>query len=324
MNRKIGVVFLAFVLASALWGGMPAQRASAAITSVQIVYYPNTIAADAGNPNCTTGGGTPFAAYVTVNGNSGDKATVQLLQTGAGICVWNPTSATWISYAAPSTTYPRVTIGTGGSASLWIVGRAITSSGGSNLFVRAYPCNSAFSDCSSVPAPTQGPPVDSPTVSTTMRNMTSSGGWLEESGGDRLGNTILVVKNQGGTIIGLYRTENNSVIEGYTYGSGGYKVAVPHCATCNYTIETWNASNPGVPLGNVNVLGTTCSVNDIAAGTLVNLDSPVCNDPTAITLVSFSATSPTGKAALLALLLFASALVAVLIRRRAVLRASNR
>ena len=312
MNRKWMMVLLAFTLTVALWGGLPAQRVSAAITGVTINYYPRYIPINAPVP-CTDPGGTPWAVQVTVTGDPGQNFTLQVAQEGGYFCMWSPLSSSWVFYAEPAQYYPRFTIGAGGTTNAWIYARAQSNSAGEVLKAYAHPCNADFTVCDN--------PIESPQVTgITNMNMSSSGGWLEESGGDRLGNTVVAVKNSLGNVVGLYRAENNSIEEGHNYDSGGYKIAVPHCTTCNYTIETWHASNPGVPLGNVNVMGTTCSVNDIPAGTVVNLDYPVCSQPTAIRLVSFSATASNGKTALLALFLLASMLVVILLLHQVRLR----
>src|SRR3990172_9366252 len=101
MNRKWMMVLLAFTLTVALWGGLPAQRVSAAITGVTINYYPRYIPINAPVP-CTDPGGTPWAVQVTVTGDPGQKFTLQIAQEGGYFCMWSPLSSTWVLYAQPA------------------------------------------------------------------------------------------------------------------------------------------------------------------------------------------------------------------------------
>ena len=84
-------------------------------------------------------------------------------------------------------------------------------------------------------------------------NMATNGGWVEghaygvgmtalASYSVPLAGHRVVVKDSGGTIVGLYATEDNGVAEGYNPGDTGYyKIAVP--AGSDYTAEVWDANN---------------------------------------------------------------------------------
>jgi len=317
MKRKSLTFLIALTLALALWGSLPAQNVSAEITGIEITYYPLYIPVNA-DSSCTSDVGTPFTMRIRVSGTPGQNiillTAIPGIPVASSTCTWSPTAEAWLSNRNLSWgNFPRATIGAGGTVDAWIFTKIIAGTPGLQIRATARPCTAGWSICFGTGS------LDTQVVVTLM-DMTSSGGWLEESGGERLGNTVVAIKDLLGNLVGLYRAENNSADEGYTYGSGGYKVAVPDCTTCNYTIETWHANDPGVPLGNVNVMGTTCSVNDIPAGTTVNLDPPQCGVPTAIRLVSFSATSHPGKTALLALLPLASSLVVYSLHRRRYLR----
>ncbi|HSF81095.1 MAG TPA: hypothetical protein VLA49_07670 [Anaerolineales bacterium] len=321
MSHKGMKISLVGVLLMIAVHGLATSRVAAQtplISSVVVTQYPRYSSRE--GSDCTTGG-TPFAVRVHVEGQANQPITLGIGLASA-TCTYDakPVNPAWIPPAAENHRFPRFTIGSDGTLDAWIYGRRDTTGTVGNLMrVIAFPCNADYTNCTA----TIGPHVQSSPVTVTRMDMTPTtgdGGWLEESGGDRLGNTIVAVKNSGGTLIGMYRTENNSVEEGYSYGSGGYKVAVPACTNCNYSIETWSASNPGTPLGNVNVMGTTCSVNDIAAGATVSLDNPVCSNPTAITLISFSARGqPEGKTILLAVTLVLVTLATMFLQRRLVL-----
>ncbi len=128
-------------------------------------------------------------------------------------------------------------------------------------------------------------------------NMTSSGGWLEETNGFSRAGKAYAVKS-GATLVGLYVSEDNGVNEGYPAAlaaaapmAAGYsKVAVPACTTCGYTIESWNLAAPGTSVGQVNTMGDGACPNDVSAGAVTSLDT--CTAPTAITLRTLTARAP--------------------------------
>jgi len=71
----------------------------------------------------------------------------------------------------------------------------------------------------------------------------ADGGWIEgtaylANGTTPAANCPVVVKNSGGTIVGIYMTEDNSVNEGYPTTAGYYKVAAP--AGTGYSVEVWD------------------------------------------------------------------------------------
>jgi hypothetical protein len=297
MNRKIFPILLAFVLALALWGGLPPQKAQAAITSVSLNYYPTYIPQDA-PASCASG--TPFVVIATVNAT--DTGSDQYftahtrLPVEGSACTFNPSTGTWQNETTGTTSLRHFTLPAGQTTfQLVFYVRARSDLAFTTLRVAAYPCmDDTFTTC-----PAAGNIASSPAGVTPM-DMTTSGGWLEESGGvdvaARAGRYI-AVKN-GSTLVGLYSAEDNAIPEGYVYAAGGYRVAAPSCVGCGYTVETWLPGNPGTPEGGVNTLGLNGCPADITAGGTASLDS--CNSPTAIRLESFAAAS-SGEATTLAL-----------------------
>ncbi len=268
--RKVLLLVLSLALALGAWVVRPTPQVRAAISSLTIDYYPAYIhlgEADVCNS------GTPFAVRVTVFGNVGDNFAVKI-RLGTGACTWSPISNQWLTDSGAFTSMPRGTIGSNGEATLWLYGSA-KSSATSSLTVRARTCNSDWSSC-----PT--PNVDSPPVTVNFLNMSSTGGWLEESNGTARAGRAVVVKN-GTTIVGMYVAEDNGVTEGYS-GAGYYKVAVPVCSNCGYTVETWALNNPNVPVDKVNTMGTGGCPNNVGAGSVTSLNS--CTVPTSVTLAS--------------------------------------
>ncbi len=78
-----------------------------------------------------------------------------------------------------------------------------------------------------------------------LLNMTTEGCWLtgfvyEPDGTTPMENASVLVKS-GTTVIGTYMSENNGVNEGYTNGSGYYRVAVP--IGTNYVVEVTNQAS---------------------------------------------------------------------------------
>jgi len=313
MNRKRLMILLALALALSVWGGLPTQKASATLTSIQFDYFPLYIPID--TSDCTTGG-TPFAVRVTVFGTANDPITIQLGNVGPSesACTWNPDTSQWVSISSLPPAHRRAVIGSEGNVEVWLYGRFQGTAGGGTLRARAYLCtDDTYTTCPTTPNVTANVGV----TKMDMTPTTGNGGWLEESDGvDRAGRAI-AVKNASSQVIGLYVAEPNGVSEGYS-GDGYYKIAAPVCPTCGYRIETWALDTPGTSVGVFNTMGLNNCPNTISAGVVTSLNA--CNAPTAITLISFSATTPAGKATLLALLLLASALVVISIRRRAHMR----
>jgi hypothetical protein len=304
VNRKLISIAVSVALALGLWGVMPTEKAFAAVTAISIDYFPVYIPNDGGT-NCTTQG-TPFAVRVTVTGDPSQNFALKV-RLGTGGCTWRSDTATWTNDSTAYTSLPRGTLDGSGVATLWLYGRA-NSSATASLTVRARACDATFATC-----PT--PNVDSAAQTVTLMNMTSAGGWLEESNGTSRAGRAVVVRN-GSTIIGMYGVEENNVTEGYSSTPGYFRVAVPECATCGYTIETWDMALPGTNVGTVNTMGSNGCPNTVAVATITSLNA--CAVPTNITLKSVSASTTQESGALL---IFAGALAAtvgviMLVRRR--------
>jgi hypothetical protein len=304
---------VALALVAIGFGVLPAPRALAAgITSISIDYFPANIPTDAASP-CSSGGGTPFAMHVTVNGTANQNFVIKT-RLGAGACTWRPDNGAWTTDNTTYTALTRGTIEPDGNVSLWLYGRA-NSNATTSLTVRARGCDAAWSACVDN--------IDSPAQTVALMNMVFSGGWLEETNGAARAGRAFVVKN-GASIVGLYVSEDNGVNEGYPAAlmaaavpaAIGYsKVAVPDCSSCNYTTESWDLATPDTPVGQVNTMGTGACPNTVTAGSTTSLDA--CSAPTAITLRTLSATSRSTATAPVASLALLGGL-AVLMRRRKV------
>ena len=312
MKQKAISVVLALALAVIGCAALPAPRVLAAgITSISIDYFPAYILTDAASP-CSSGGGTPFAIRVTVNGAANQNFAIKT-RLGTGACTWTSVNGAWTTDSAAYTALTRGTIEPDGNVSLWLYGRA--NSNATNLLtVRARGCDATWSVCADN--------IDSPAQTVTLMNVAASGGWLEETNGAARAGRAFVVKN-GTSIVGMYVSEDNGVNEGYPAtlmavvapAAGGYaKVAVPACTTCNYTVESWDLTAPGTAVGQINTMGSGTCPNDVTVGGTTSLDA--CNVPTVVTLRTLSAASSSPTPAPFAGLVLLGGLTALVRRRR--------
>ncbi|MBE2202316.1 MAG: hypothetical protein IAE79_27140 [Anaerolinea sp.] len=279
-NNKVWSIILSAVLLIILLSISPIQPAQAAITGITINYYPLNIPVDSGGP-CTSQG-TPFAVRITVQTSIPNENFAAKIRFGTGGCTWNPATATWTTDTTAFTSLPRGTTDESGMTTMWLYGRA-ASTATTMLTVRARACDATFSAC-----PT--PNVDSASLPITLMDMSTSGGWLEESTGtDRASRAVAVFDDT--NLVGLYVAKLNGVNDGYANDPGYYRVAVPDCTDCNYIIETWELNNPGTAVGQINTMGSNGCANTVVAGAIQSLNN--CNTPTAVTLQSTSANSAT-------------------------------
>jgi hypothetical protein len=270
---------LGLVFAIILWASLPAAKAAA---SGVIGYYPTYIPADTTDGNCATG--TPYAIQVSYTGLDPLKTyTVKAYQylssaTDHKGCMWNWQTNKWI---AIDNTYPSSLPSISGVSvwSNWLFLKDVTAhAGASDLVLRVSLRNGGVNDDATISS------------GLTPMDMSGSGdgGWLDESGAASRAGRGIVVYN-GMSIVGLYVAENNNVDDGYAYAPGGFKLSVPSCTDCGYTILTFDLTAPGTIIGTGNTLGQGGCPCDVPAGTTVSLDA--CNVPTNITLSSLSSQS---------------------------------
>ena len=245
--------------------------------AVTISYYPQYIPGDGGSG--TTG--TPFALYVTYTGGSANASCrIKAYCYGGSYgstskgYTWNPASSTWVYQTA-----------------LWNSQREITTDGSGNwsgwIHVKIPPGDAAGSATLKVRVRDNDTNYDG-TVTVTVMDMSTSGdgGWVEETTGTARAGRAVVVKS-GTNIVGMYIAEDNGVDEGYS-GTGYYKIAVPTCSTCNYSIETWDLSDPGTAVGQTNFMPDQEGDNTVSAGQTTTLNF---STPTVITLAFLEARS---------------------------------
>jgi hypothetical protein len=181
---------------------------------------------------------------------------------------YNFSSGLWTHDTSPWATVFTIWTDSSGYASGWVIGKTYTGvvPGDYDIVIR-------------VRKVWAGSNIDLPDNASNVRvmNMTTEGGWVtgyvyEPDGTTPMQNASVLVKNSSGDVLGIYMTENNLVNEGYTNGSGYYRIAVP--IGTGYTIEATNQAR---------TFQGTVSSPDILVG--VNVTAP---DITAYNIPEFS------------------------------------
>jgi hypothetical protein len=307
MKGKWISVVLALALVVIAFGALPAPRAFAAGT---ITYLPTNVAKDATFSGSTLTAGTPFAVYLTITGAPASTACtgpkLRLMDAATGTVVdanfktWAGASG-WLGDSGAWASFPSITTDASGNWSGWAYGAVPTTATNSYLAARIRCGASNYSTSTPYPA-------------VTLMDMTTTGGWIDESNGVARAGRAVVVKS-GTTIIGMYVAEDNGVTEGYG-AAPYYKVAVP--TGSDYTVETWALATPGTAVGKVNTMGVGGCPTTVTAGAITSMNA--CTTFTAITLRTLTARAPLNPltVALPALgLVAASGAVVVRRRRRA-------
>jgi hypothetical protein len=245
------------MLASTVLVASPAQFAAAAsdpisgdvvsppaanLVAVSIAQYPAQVPADTTDGSCATG--TPYTIYVTASDLVETftyliKAYHYLASSTANKgCMWNWQTNSWVVIDNTYNNLPSISGVTSWSG--WIYIKEVTThAGATDLRLRVrFRTGTTNADGTVYPTP---------------MSMATAGGWVEGHaygvGGTALASYSaplagrrVVVKDSGGTIVGIYAIEDNGVAEGYNSGDTGYyKIAVP--AGSGYTAEVWEANN---------------------------------------------------------------------------------
>jgi phosphatidylserine/phosphatidylglycerophosphate/cardiolipin synthase-like enzyme len=180
--------------------------------SLTAAAIPNAIA-DGGGSGTT---GYPYAVFVRIQGwTAGASGQAYLKIYSGGNNEWMWTGSSWSS-ATPfsAANQPVVTIDASGGWSGWIYAKHNTNLGTAGT-VRAAKVGATSTN------------LNASTKAFTILNMTGTGngGWIVRTSSPAVNKGILAYA--GGAIVGSYRTEDNGITEGYSYGAGGFKIAVP-------------------------------------------------------------------------------------------------
>jgi len=297
MKGKWASAILAATLIVAAFVALPTPRVLAAGT---IDYYPVLFPADTTSTDCSTG--TPYAIHVNFSGlTSANTYTIKAYHynttdtTNRG-CLWNFQTNTWVAIDNFYNNLPTITGVTQWSG--WIYLKEVTQHAAQTSTANGLRLRVRFRTGSTNMDATISAGLVAADISVSCT--TNCGGWLEETDGSTRAGRAIAVKD-GSTIVGMYVAEDNGVNEGYPAAliaavpaapaAAGYlKVAVPACTTCNYTVESWDLSAPGTPVGQINTMGTGTCPNTVTAGSTTSLNT--CDSPTAITVNSFETHAP--------------------------------
>jgi hypothetical protein len=272
-----------------------------------ILHYATVIPADAVFDGTSLAAGTPFAVYGEITGapanTSCNGPKLRLLPTSSGgtadstFRTW--TGERWLTDSGAWAQFPAITTDDTGSWSGWAY--AAVPSSATNTFLE-FRINCGGGNHSST------------RVSISILDMSTdgNGGWIEEvEGAARAGRAVAV--RSGATLIGLYVAEDNDINEGYPPTPGYYKVAVPVCNPCNYSIETWELDAPGTAVGQVNTMPDINDNNTVAAGQATTLTFDL---PTAVQLTTLQTTAAAIPAVVFAAVVLLLTGTAVVLRRR--------
>jgi uncharacterized protein (TIGR03382 family) len=309
MKRNWLYVIVIIAVTLSVWGGMPAQTARAAAATTTYDFVPAFIPDDA----------TPVAVRVTFSTLTIGQCyvyKVRLYKTAGTYFgeMWNPTTSTWAPNGGAYSVQNQFTA-SATSQSFWVYIRNTTLAASTiaNDASLAIIASSNGTTCVSGPTFVNGTPASVTIMKTTTGGTAAQfGGWLDEINGTSRAGRAIVVKS-GSNIVGMYVAEDNNVNEGYVYAAGGYKVAVPSCAGCNYAIETWDLAAPNIPVGITNIMGAGGCSSDVSVGIVTSLST--CTSPTAVTLRDLTASTTTSPAPIIFGVLGLTA-AALLLRRK--------
>jgi phosphatidylserine/phosphatidylglycerophosphate/cardiolipin synthase-like enzyme len=186
---------------------------SAFSQTITPVIIPNAIAGDGGTGTI----GYPYAVFVRIQGwtaAANSQAYLKIYFTTNNEYMWSASSA-WSNTTTYSTAnQPVVTLDAGGNWSGWIYAKHNTALG-ATASVRAAKAGATSTNLTS-------------TAKTfTVLTMTSggNGGWISKSSSAAVNKGIAAYS--GAAVVGTYRSEENTIAEGYALGSGGFRIAVP-------------------------------------------------------------------------------------------------
>ncbi|MBP1657635.1 MAG: hypothetical protein H6Q31_2236 [Bacteroidetes bacterium] len=181
--------------------------------SLTVIHAPSAIAGSGGTGTV----GTPYAVFVRIQGwtaAANAQAYLKIYSSTNNEYMW--TGSVWSNGTTFSeSNQPVVNIDASGNWSGWIYAKH-NASLGSTASVRAAKVGA-----------TSTTQLTSSSRSFTILDMqaTGTGGWIMRPSSSAANKGVLAYA--GGTIVGSYRTEENGIAEGYAYGSGGLKIAVP-------------------------------------------------------------------------------------------------
>jgi len=204
-RKRISLLLFSLLLHSTFLLGQ------ATLTAVRI---PTSIAGAGGTGTV----GYPYAVFVRIQNWTAGASSQAYLKVYSGTnneYMWSATGVWSNTTTYANTNQPVVTIDAGGNWSGWIYAKHNTTLG-VTAAVRAAKVGATSTNLTSTP------PV---TFNVMTMSGAGTGGWIVRPTSPAANKGI--VAYSGGAMVGTYRTEDNSIVEGYTYGAGGFKIAVP-------------------------------------------------------------------------------------------------
>ncbi|TAK52691.1 MAG: choice-of-anchor D domain-containing protein [Bacteroidetes bacterium] len=182
--------------------------------AVNLTYFPTHVA---GNGGASTTG-FPYAVYVQISGftaAASSQVYLKIYNSTNNEYMWKPgTPGAWSNSSTYSASCPIVTLDASGNWSGWIYAKH-NQTLGVTVSVRAALVGSTSTNQTS----------SSRTLTVLTMSGSPDGGWIYMPSSPAVNKGILAYS--GGNVVGSYRTEDNSLDEGYSYSSGGFKIAVP-------------------------------------------------------------------------------------------------
>ena len=182
--------------------------------TITALYFPNAVAGGGG----TGATGYPYAVYVRIHdwtACSGGQAFLKIYSSTNNEYMWSANRA-WSKTSSPYSgdNEPAIDIDAHGNWSGWIYAKH-NNALGTSASIRAAKVGSTSTNLTS----------QSRTFDVLTTTSTGNGGWIVQASSPGVDKGILAYA--GSAVVGSYRTENNDIDEGYPYGPGGFKVAVP-------------------------------------------------------------------------------------------------
>ena len=161
--------------------------------------------------------GYPYAVFVRIQNwtaGASSQAYLKLYNSTNNEYMWSATGVWSNASAYNNANQPVVTIDAGGNWSGWIYAKH-NNTLGVTVAARAAKVGATSTN------------LTSPTTTVAVMTMVGggTGGWIFRSTSPAVNKGI--VAYSGGAMVGTYRTEDNAITEGYSYGAGGFKIAVP-------------------------------------------------------------------------------------------------
>ena len=201
MWRMILFTWMSFIFLSTL--------SSQTITAVKI---PTAIAGSGGAGTV----GYPYAVFVNISGwtaAASSQAYVKIYYSTNNEFMWSATGVWSSTTTYSSSNQPVVNIDAAGNWTGWVYMKHNDAVTGPKL--RAAKVGATSTNLTS----------GSLTFNVLNTTPAGNGGWVVRNTSPAVNKPIFAYS--GGNIVGSYRTEDNGIAEGYSYGAGGFKIAVP-------------------------------------------------------------------------------------------------